>query len=381
MLNGIKIIIIYSLRIVLRVFYIFPINERRIIFISYEGRQYSCNPKYIFEYMQKLYGDTYQYVWCLNDKKMLPDKYKNIKCVKFISLNYIYYAMVSKYVISNLHIEPFLPIRKSQIVVNTWHGGGAYKRVSAFLNIYLSRRRYMLILRDIRVKHTNYIISSCKKFTEYLSEDWNISYKKFLSIGMPRNDIFFIDTEELKKDIKKYYNINNNLNIILYAPTFRGMFRRPEGFDFTLQSERIFKAANKRFNKQFALFYRGHQAFHFCNMPDNIVNVTDYPDMQKLLCAADVLITDYSSSIWDFSLTYKPCFIYAPDLKKYLADQEFYTPIAEWPFMVAETNEQLAENILNFNTEKYKARINQHHRDLGSYEMGTAAKQFCELVL
>jgi CDP-glycerol glycerophosphotransferase len=102
--------------------------------------------------------------------------------------------------------------------------------------------------------------------------------------------------------------------------------------------------------------------------------------MQELLCAADVLITDYSSCMWDFSLTFRPCFIFAPDIKKYRDNRGFYTPIEEWPFPVAETNEQLAYNILNFNEEKYRNDVKQHHVNLGSFEKGTATKQFCQIL-
>jgi CDP-glycerol glycerophosphotransferase len=84
--------------------------------------------------------------------------------------------------------------------------------------------------------------------------------------------------------------------------------------------------------------------------------------------------------MWDFSLMYKPCFIFAPDLKKYLTVQGFYTPIEEWPFPIAETNEQLANNINGFNEDIYIQAVKQHHADLGSYEKGTAAEQFCRIL-
>jgi CDP-glycerol glycerophosphotransferase len=103
--------------------------------------------------------------------------------------------------------------------------------------------------------------------------------------------------------------------------------------------------------------------------------------MQELLCAADILITDYSSSMWDFSLTFKPCFIYAPDLAKYQAEQGFYIPLEQLPFPIAETNEQLAHNIRTFDPEKYKQAVKQYHSDLGSHETGTAREQFCKILL
>ena len=111
-----------------------------------------------------------------------------------------------------------------------------------------------------------------------------------------------------------------------------------------------------------------------------MINVSGYADMQELICAADVLITDYSSSVWDFSLTGKPCFIYANDLSAYKEERNFYTPIEEWPFALAETNEELHENILNFDPEVYKHKVEEHHKELGSYETGHACEALYELL-
>jgi CDP-glycerol glycerophosphotransferase len=111
-----------------------------------------------------------------------------------------------------------------------------------------------------------------------------------------------------------------------------------------------------------------------------VIDVSDYPDMQDLLCAVDVLITDYSSSIWDFSFTHKPCFLYAPDLEEYKSNRDFYTPIEEWPFPLAKTNQELIENIKNFDSKEYIGKVNKHHKELGSYETGHATEHFCKLL-
>jgi CDP-glycerol glycerophosphotransferase len=84
--------------------------------------------------------------------------------------------------------------------------------------------------------------------------------------------------------------------------------------------------------------------------------------------------------MWDFSFTYRPCFIYAPDLGKYKAEQGFYMPLEDLPFSVAETNEQLAHNVVAFNLERYERAVRQYHTDLGSYETGNAREQFCKML-
>ena len=114
--------------------------------------------------------------------------------------------------------------------------------------------------------------------------------------------------------------------------------------------------------------------------PECSADVTDYPDMQELLAAADMLITDYSSCIWDYSFLYRPCFLYTPDLREYLAKTGFYVDIHEWPFPICENMEDLEKQIRSFNEEKNRARIMEHHQQMGSYESGHACEAVCSWI-
>ena len=119
----------------------------------------------------------------------------------------------------------------------------------------------------------------------------------------------------------------------------------------------------------------------FDNFSDHkVFDVTNYPDMQELLCAADILITDYSSCMWDFSLMYKPCFIYATDIEQYTQERDFYTPMSEWPFPIATNTDELINNILNFNQEEYVQKVKQHHKALGSFEDGHASERILKIL-
>lgn len=105
--------------------------------------------------------------------------------------------------------------------------------------------------------------------------------------------------------------------------------------------------------KKFILFVRSHphvakDIFEGAENQKDVIDVSEYVDMQELLCAADVLITDYSSSMWDYSLTGRPCFIYANDLAQYKKERNFHTPITDWPFPMAERNTELQRLILRF---------------------------------
>ena len=102
---------------------------------------------------------------------------------------------------------------------------------------------------------------------------------------------------------------------------------------------------------------------------------------QELLLASDVLLTDYSSCMWDFSLMKKPCFLYARDIDEYRGERDFYTPIESWPFPLAADNDGLEKVIAEFDEEAYRADAARHHAELGSTESGTAAKQCAERIV
>jgi CDP-glycerol glycerophosphotransferase len=106
----------------------------------------------------------------------------------------------------------------------------------------------------------------------------------------------------------------------------------------------------------------------------NVIDVCDYPDMQELLCGADVLITDYSSCVWDYSFLKRPCFLFVPDKEEYTANTGFYVSVEEWPFMQADTMEELVDNMRNYDEDLAKKEIDNHLQALGSYESGECCK-------
>jgi CDP-glycerol glycerophosphotransferase len=380
-LNIIKIAALYLIRIILRIFWIFPIDKKKVIFYSHGGKQYSCNPKYIFEYMTGRYGNVFTYIWSVNTPGIMPEKYKNIKTVKYMSFQYIRHILTAGIIIYNNIIHFYLPIRKRQIVVNTWHGV-AYKKISIDASLYKKNIVSMKSARNVSAKAVKYVISPCKKFTEVGSKVWAIPPEKFLPIGMPRNDILFNLLDTVISKVREQFCLDYNKKIALYAPTFRGNFRNADKMPFSLNIQNLLQTLNNKFGNDFVLLYRRHLAdINSLDVQNvNVISASDYPDMQELLCAADVLITDYSSSVWDYSFTFRPCFLFTPDLDKYKEKQGFYIPIEEWPFPLAETNEALAENIIKFDNEKYIEAVKEHHAALGSYEKGTATKQLCDVL-
>lgn len=385
-----KIITVFVIRLILKIFYMFPIKNNRILFSSFSGKSFNCNPKYIFMYLYDKIGGNIEYVWCINDKNKLPTKY-NVKCVSYLSIAHIYYLITSKIIVNNQVIEPIIPKRDKQIFINTTHGSGAYKKGGSQAD-YLSRpnKLYMENMMRIRSKMTDYVISACNIYTDIFSkkEEYNVDKSKFLPIGMPRNDIFLSDSNnktkilELRKNIGRIYNIDSDLFWCIYAPTYRGHYNSVETVDLRFDVDQLIHSIYNRFAKKAIILFRHHSsAANMSISGNNVCDVSDYQDMQELLYVSDMFITDYSSCMWDFSLSFKPGFLYVPDLNKYEHNTKFHTPISQWPFVYSTNMEELCKQIELYNDKDSEKKIRSHHQELGSYEDGHATEKICKLII
>ena len=213
-----------------------------------------------------------------------------------------------------------------------------------------------------------------------------ISQTKMWEIGMPRNDFLLKGNEILRQSIRKKLQLSNSDRLVLFAPTYRkpndNYFKDSIAIQYGLDYEKISRALATRFGGNWKFAIRLHPLV--TNKKEvnnkNILDLSPYEDMQELLLAADVMINDFSSSIWDFMLTGKPCFIFAKDMKHYIETTEVYTPIKDWPFPMATSNEELVSSILNFDEADYKEKCKRHYSLLGGCESGKATELVCQRI-
>ncbi len=374
-MDKLKIIIYSTIRFLLRAFWIFPVNRKRLVFLSFSNKSYACSPKYIYRYLKQHSTENLEYVWILNSD-ISYDDLKGVKCVPKKTILFYYYMMTAAVIINNNIAPSYYPFRKSQLIIGTWHGGGSYKKWGIDVHGGLFNRKTFQIVAD----NVTYVISSCKAFSDSLMHAGLINKDKILPIGMPRNDLFFDNLDKNILYIKERLNISATAKVVLYAPTFRGLV------DTAVYKRAIFDhgaltaSLNKKFGGEWTILFRAHYALSEFELPDSMIDVSAYPDMQELLLISDVLINDYSSSMWDFSLMKKPCFIYAEDIEEYSRTRGFYTPMDQWPFPIASTQEELIRNIEQFDEETYRLAVDRHHEELGSYETGTATKTICKII-
>ena len=369
-----------AVRIFLHLFYFLPVKQNKIFFSSFDGKSAGCNPLYIFKKLKK--HNQLEFIWCINRSIKNIDGTK-VKTVKHGTIRWILALLTSGTLITNTGFPGAVPFRKKQLLINTWHGGGAYKKVS-LEDKNLVKNKWAVKNELLADKSISYFLSSSREFSKIMQKSKKIPEKSFLNTGMPRNDIFFEQNAELYRElrlkIRGELSADNDTLLVLYAPSFRGTSAEGKVPEFPDTS--LLKASlSPKFKKKNLLLFRGHHTFKNIQTAGFDADVSSFDDMQALLCAADVLITDYSSSIWDFSFTEKPCFIFAPDLKEYEEKRGFCTPPESWGFPLAETNEELHENILNFNQNDFSLKMKQHHTALGSFENGTASEKTAALIL
>ncbi len=360
-----------AIRLLLQPLKLLKIKPNRALFSSYMEKQYSCSPKYISMELMRLYPGKVEIGWAFRQ----PEKYKylereGIKVFGTKTLRFIVFALTSRVVCTNTYYKPTLPRRKKQFYLNTWHGGGAYKKVGRYVDMPWIER-LNTFMREGRI---DLYLSSGRFFTEHVLRD-SFGYKgEVAEWGMPRNDMMVngVSPEE-KERIRRVIGLKDGEKLCLYAPTYR---RDTKVHDFGLDYAKALESLSRIFGGSWVMGCRSHHVSMYKDQSKLVKGALDlslYPDMQELLCAADAVITDYSSCIWDAALAKKPVFLYAPDLDEYLKERAFYTDIRSWPFALALNNEELAKNVENFDKKEYNEKIRAHLDALGSCESGKAA--------
>lgn len=348
---------------------IFPKHKKRFLFISMGGNSFGGNPKALSEYISQT-DKGCDIIWAHSN--LFDIKSPIGKKVELFTWKYYYYLLTSKVIVSDQRLyKSMLPLkRKGQFYIQLWHGTALKKIEADMPNI--SDQYIKMAQRDSRMIDL-FVSGSSFMSNIYKSSFWYDG--NFLEVGTPRNDVFFKnDNNAISDKIKKYYDIGNK-KILLYAPTFRASDSLSA---YTIEVSRIYEILSK---EQWTIMVRLHpnlmgslssKTFNK-KFPDTI-DASSYPDIQELLYATDLLISDYSSCMFDYIYTNRPCVIYASDIEEY--DRGFYMPIRSLPFPIAENNDELESILRDLNHENYSSFL----EEIGSYECGNASQLIYEYL-
>ena len=204
---------------------------------------------------------------------------------------------------------------------------------------------------------------------------------EILECGAPRNDILVNNWQDFVKPVRRYFDIPEDAKIVMYAPTYR---KGRNTDQIQLEGRDIIDVLSEKFGGSWYMLKRLHptmtQKAGELHYDERIINASDYDDMQELLAASDVLISDYSSVISEFSIMNKPIFLYAEDVEGYGDERDFYIDYFKLPYSVATDEEELKKNILEFQEESYIHKLEDYRQVIGSKETGVAAKRVVDEI-
>ena len=354
----------------------YPIVRNRVVFYLYKRRGFTCNVKYILKKLHEDYGDRLEIIWISDYPESCGEvEALGIPVVKAgTKKHWEYYFTARVNVTSDCQPAHFLK-RDDQVAITAWHGGISYKIIGYDCLAYSTDEE--LELYGLSNKQPDIWLSGSRRFTDDTAAGFRHDKKSFKPTGMARNDVFFSDRKKLVRDLKKKLGIKEGVKIAMYAPTFRRGGKAGSGV-FNVRKFR--KALTERWGGEWEILYRGH---YFIRNNPNIeaIDVSQYDDMQELLLISDVLVSDYSSCMWDYTFTKRPIFVYAPDIDDYIySDRGFFIPPDEWPFSIAVNTDELCDNIVNFDEKEFNKKIAAHQKEQGSYEKGTSTEAACKLI-
>ncbi len=332
------------------------VNSKRIVFDSFMGRQYSDSPKAIYEYMlsQREYKD-YEFVWVAKkgEKKYFP-KNSRTKIVEYNSNMYKKVYAGAKYWVSNSRLPEYLSKKRGQIYIQTWHGTPLKK---LGFDIEVKGGNAMNTVKDIRHKYASdskrydYLISPSDFCTKHFASIFHLEKRAEIikTLGSPRCDKIGKAGEEEIREIKKALKLPKNKKVILYAPTWRDD-QHKSGVGYIFENELDFEKMQEKFGDKIVILFRAHyfvaNAFDFEKYKDFVFDMSDYPDINDLYNISDVLITDYSSAMFDFAILERPMFFYMYDLEKYKNKlRDFYFSLFNLPGPISTNMDELVRDV------------------------------------
>lgn len=365
---------IFTLRNLFKLFRVFPIQKNKIAIVNYGGNGFGDNGKYIALALLKK-SPRYDIVWlCNNSNEKFP---KGIRRVNYRWLRSIYEQVTAKVWIDNARKPEYVCKRKGQYYIMTWHGGIGPKKIEREVEEILNQSYIKMAKHDSQMADL-FLAESDFSYNRYKSIFWYEG--EVLKCGCPREDILFQDTSDLKTKILRQMGIERTSHIFLYAPTFRDDMTEKDLHVYKRQWHDILDTLSKRFGGKWVGFIRLHP--NIAKLDKNhslaeasVYDVTDYPDMQELLAVSDMVLTDYSSCVYDFGLTRRPGFMLVDDLEAYKKERDFCIDLDIVPFPIASTDEALIRILKNFDEKDYQQKLHKFYDEYcGLYPGGHASE-------
>jgi CDP-glycerol glycerophosphotransferase len=350
-----------------------PIRRNTIVFESHLGKQYSDNPKYIYEALRES-GAKYTAIWSYATS---PSGFpKDAKLVQRGSWPYYLALARARYWVDNQGFPREAVKRPQTTYIQTWHGS-AFKLMGVDApETKRSTRAQRARLQEMVDRFDHFLVRS-EHDAQTLVKGLGVRAELIRS-GYPRNDALVNggDAAALRKKLK----LTDGRKVVLYAPTFRtGPNGKPEKrFEVPFDLEDF----ARQLGETHILLVRPHYLSTVVVPPSlsgTVRNVADVHDVTSLLLLTDALVTDYSSVMFDYALLDRPMVMFTPDLDAYVRSRGAYFDLAESaPGPVVTEPEQLFAALGDLERDTHAKQRREFVERFGEYDQGTAAKQVVE---
>lgn len=322
------------------------LKQDRVLFLSDVRDVLDGNLGYVYNYL-----DDKEYEKIILFKKDRKEKrsFKN-------KLKLIYFLSTSKYIVLDdfSRFISLMHVRKGQQVCQLWHGAGAFKKFghsrtdqgNGKIKKILGHRNY-----------TKAIVSSPDIRWCY-AEGFGMNIDNIKATGFPRTDMFFDEKykNERKNELYKEYSFLKDKKVILFAPTYRGNSLKRSYYDYEkLNVEKIY---NEFKDKGYIFIFKWHPGLYYQMNKKEIkpyelekysnfyYDLSEVRDINDLLLITDILITDYSSVIFDYVLLNKPVIYFVYDYEEYNKERGLYFDFKDYIYgEVAKNTDELIEAI------------------------------------
>lgn len=345
---------------------VFVSTDKKMVLFSAHTRKYNDSPKVLYEYMisHQEYS-SYKLVWALDDvETKLPG---NAEIIKTDTLKYFYYTLKAKYWITCVNIERGLHYKKKSCrFLNTWHGAPIKKGG----NDCGGRKDF-----DFRAVDFFCYASDFEKGTEQRS--FRVREESQIPTGLPRNDELYRVTDKEIISIKNRLNLPLDKQVIIYAPTWRDS--NNGGVSYEIKPPIDMKKWESVLKDNYVLVMRTHQYTNKLlgiEFGDFCRDFCSYPDVNDLLKVADLMISDYSAIMADYSILERPILCFAYDYESFRDTRGLYLDYTkEMPSGILRTEDEVLNYItcMNYGEECIKTK-NLIKNKLAQYG-GNATKQ------
>ncbi|GAT80292.1 glycosyl transferase family A [Streptomyces sp. F-3] len=358
-----------------------PLRDQ-VFFLSYNGKQYSDSPRAMHEELLRR-GSDLKFLWAVRDGQViLPPSAEK---VRMWGREWFEALATSRYIVTNGHLPEWVERRPGQVIVQTWHGT-MLKKIGHDIETLHFDREYQNRLA-LEAKNWSLLVSSNRFSTPILKRAFSYD-GEILEAGYPRNDYLYSpDRDKIAEKVRKSLGIPSGKKVLLYAPTWRDDQSHSAGqylFDLRIDLE----DARRRLGEDHVLLIRRHS-----NIVDAVPgagngfvwDVSEYPDIADLYLLADVLITDYSSVMFDYAHLKRPMLFFTYDLEHYRDTlRGFYFDFEkDSPGPLLFTSEELVTAILNIDkvTAEYKERFERFHHLFCDLDDGHASRRVVDRML